>query len=119
MSRFRKKSLKRKSSIQQILSSFRGTKSPGTKETPSCLGVCEAPEGRLARLQASISFVKCENTRFLLWSPEVLPHGGGGGAGVSRSQWEMQSDCNWKQFPCSCQWTRGTTNKNWEYYNPF
>ncbi|KAI6657247.1 hypothetical protein LOD99_11151 [Oopsacas minuta] len=65
MSRSRKKSLKRKSSTRQILSSFRGTKSPGTKEIPSSVGVCEAPEGRLARLQASISFVERENTQFL------------------------------------------------------
>ncbi|KAI6646084.1 hypothetical protein LOD99_9532 [Oopsacas minuta] len=72
MSRSRKKSLKRKSSIRRIVSSFKGTKSPGTKETPSSLGECEAPEGRLARLQASISLLERENTQFLLWSPEAL-----------------------------------------------
>ncbi|KAI6660636.1 hypothetical protein LOD99_10368 [Oopsacas minuta] len=72
MSRSRKKSLKGKSSLWWIVSSFRETKSPDTKEIPSSLGVCEAPEGRLARLQASISFVEREDTQFLLSSPEAL-----------------------------------------------
>ncbi|KAI6657243.1 hypothetical protein LOD99_11147 [Oopsacas minuta] len=72
MSRSRKKSLKGKSSLWWIVSSFRETKSPDTKEIPSSLGVCEAPEGRLARLQAEISFVEREDTQFLLSSPEAL-----------------------------------------------
>ena len=72
LSHSRKKSLKRKSSIRRIVSSFRTNRASIPKELPLPLASYEPPEGRLARLAAAISSVERQNTQFLLWSPEAL-----------------------------------------------
>ena len=72
LSRSRKKSLKRKSSIRRIVSSFR-TNRPTVPEEPSVpMAPYEPPEGRLTRLESAISLAERQNTQFLLWSPEAL-----------------------------------------------
>ena len=72
LSHSRKKSFKRKSSIQRIVNYFRTNRASVPKELPPPLASYEPPEGRLARLASAISSVERQNTQFLLWSPEAL-----------------------------------------------